>query len=386
MPAAAPFPPAPPPTDRGHTPRRAGLRDWRELSADERIRWDELARQASEPNPFFESWYLLPSLDALASDGAVRLFVLEAGGQWLGVLPIAAPTAYYGRPLPHWASWVHANTFVGAPLVAAGHEAEFWQALLDTLDAAPGRGLFLHLAGQPLGGPVHDGLMAAVETQRRRHGLVWREERAMLASSLSPEGYLDAALPGKKRKELRRQFARLSEQGVLAVERHADADALDSWITAFLNLEAGGWKGRAGSALASSAATASLFREALTGAAARGRLERLALTLDGAPVAMLATFLAPPGAFAFKTAFDERLARFSPGVLLQRENLALLEREGIAWCDSCAAPDHPMIDHFWRERRAIGRWSIALGGPIRRAAFAGLLAAEMGRRPAGVSA
>ena len=36
--------------------------------------------------------------------------------------------------------------------------------------------------------------------------------------------------------------------------------------------------------------------------------------------------LTPPGAFSYKTAFDERYARFSPGVLLQRENLAMLER------------------------------------------------------------
>jgi hypothetical protein len=96
---------------------------------------------------------------------------------------------------------------------------------------------------------------------------------------------------------------------------------------------------------------------------------------------MLATFLTPPGAFSFKTTFDERYARYSPGVLLQRENLAILGRSDIAWSDSCAAADHPMIDHIWRERRAIGRISIAIGGRLRRAAFSFLAKAEMGRRP-----
>jgi hypothetical protein len=48
---------------------------------------------------------------------------------------------------------------------------------------------------------------------------------------------------------------------------------------AFLALEAAGWK--AGSALACDAATADLWRQALRGAAARGRLNRLALHLDG---------------------------------------------------------------------------------------------------------
>ena len=77
---------------------------------------------------------------------------------------------------------------------------------------------------------------------------------------------------------------------------------------------------------------------------------------------MLANFVTPPGACSFKTAFDENFARFSPGVLLQLENLAMLENPQVEWTDSCAAADHPMIDRIWRERRAIGRVSIAIGG------------------------
>src|SRR5262249_15551850 len=151
-----------------------------------------------------------------------------------------------------------------------------------------------------------------------------------------------SALSGKKRKELRRQCARLSELGDVSFERRADARDLDAWIERFLALELAGWKGLAGSALAAEPATAHLFRESLHGAAQRGKLERLTLSLDGEPIAMLATFLTPPGAFSFKTAFDERYARYSPGVLLQRENLAVLDRDDIAWSDSCAAADHPM--------------------------------------------
>ena len=118
---------------------------------------------------------------------------------------------------------------------------------------------------------------------------------------------------GKKRKELRRQHARLSEEGKLKLDRFADDRCLATWIDHFLALEASGWKGAAGSALAAHDATTGLFRDALRGAAQRGRLERLSLTLDGRPVAMLANFITPPGAFSYKTAFDERFARFSPG-------------------------------------------------------------------------
>jgi len=163
-----------------------------------------------------------------------------------------------------------------------------------------------------------------------------------------------------------------------------DNAGLEQCIEDFLALEHSGWKGSAGSALASHHTTAQLFREALPQAAGLGRIERLTLALDGEPLAMLVTFLTAPGAFSYKTAFDERFARFSPGVLLQRANLAMLDDPTIAWTDSCAAADHPMIDHVWRERRAIGRISLGIGGTIRRLTFSALLRLELGRHPAGL--
>lgn len=357
---------------------------WLELSG-EALAWDALARCAAEPNPFFESWYLLPALMVFDPAGQVRLLRFEAGGELAGLLPIIRSPRYYRWPIPNLSSWLHANCFLGAPLVAAGLEREFWRALLPWADRTAGKALFLHLGHMPIGGPLYDALSDVLAEQNRKAALVHREERALLATNETPETYFEAALSGKKRKELRRQFARLSEQGEVRVQRQHDSADLDEWIAQFLALENAGWKGVAGSALAADPATAHLFRESLHGAAAQGRLERLTLRVDGAPIAMLATFLTPPGAYSYKTAFDERFARFSPGVLLQRENLAILERGDIAWSDSCAAADHPMIDHIWRERRAIGRLSIAIGGPLRRALFGRLAALELGRKPAGIA-
>lgn len=353
--------------------------DWRTM-ADDTVAWDALALCAAEPNPFFESWYLLPSLRAFDAAGSIRLLRFEVGGELAGLMPIARNRRYYRHPIPNLSNWLHDNAFLGAPLVAAGLEREFWRTLLTWADGHTGLGLFLHLAQIPLDGPLKSALDIVLAEQARTGGEVHREDRALLHSFESPEAYFEAALSGKKRKELRRQFSRLSELGEVRFERRDDIEGLEDWIHAFLALEKAGWKGLAGSALASDRRTATLFTQGLRGAGARGRLERLTLALDGKPIAMLATFLTPPGAYSFKTAFDEDFARFSPGVLLQRENLAILNRAGIDWTDSCAAADHPMIDHLWRERRAMGHLSIAIGGKLRRAAFARLLAIELSRR------
>lgn len=356
---------------------------WADAAAT--ARWDALALAAGEPNPFFESWYLLPALRRFDPAGKVELVRFERGGELVGLVPVERAWRYGKWPVPHLRVWLHPNCFTGAPLVAKGHERAFWAAFLAWADENSGPALFVHVAQMPLDGGIAATLFGEAERHGRRAALVHREERALLKSGLDPAAYLEQAVRGKKRKELRRQHARLSEAGKLKVERHADDTCLATWIDHFLALEASGWKGREGSALGSAPTTAGLFREALRGAAERGRLERLSLILDGRPIAMLANFITPPGACSFKTAFDEKFARYSPGVLLQLENLAMLEHPEVEWTDSCAAADHPMIDGIWQGRRAIGRVSIAIGGTARRAAFDRFADAELRRNPVGTA-
>ncbi|WP_298601993.1 GNAT family N-acetyltransferase [uncultured Sphingorhabdus sp.] len=338
--------------------------------------WHGLAADCSEPNAFNEHWYLTIALAALDSQGEVELAIVRSNGRLIGLMPRFLSTSYAGLPLRSVQNWLNHNAFLGTPLVAKGFEQLFWQALLSELDRQPNGALFCHLTGMAVDGPVASALEAECHATGRQVALFHREERALLERGLSPEAYLEATMRGKKRKELRRQQNRLAELGQLEFQRSDGREGLDGWIEEFLALERRGWKGANGSALDCADSTRSLFRGALHGAASKGKLELLALRLDGRAIAMLVNFLTPPGAFSFKTAFDEDYSRFSPGVLLQIHNLALLERDGIEWCDSCAAQDHPMIDSIWSGRRAIGRYSVSIGGPLRRAAFAALLFAE----------
>ena len=342
--------------------------------------WQTLAAGAVEPNPFFEPWFLLPSLQAFDPHCEVRLAAFFEGNTLAGLYPLRRSRDYYGYPIPHWTGWLHANAFFGAPLVAAGSERAFWHAMMEQADAHAGSALFLHLPLCPPDGRIAATLEAEALASGRPCGTVRTEERAMLFSGLSADAYFEQSMPNKKRKELRRQAKRLGEEGKLEFDRQEDATDVTAWTAEFLALERAGWKGGEGSALAEDGATCAMFRETMAGAAEAGKLERLTLRLDGKPIAMLANFLTPPGAYSFKTAYDENYARFSPGVLIQRENLALLEREDIEWCDSCAAQGHPMIERIWREKRPIASYSVGIGGKLRRAIFKQLLRRETRER------
>jgi hypothetical protein len=73
-----------------------------------------------------------------------------------------------------------------------------------------------------------------------------------------------------------------------------------------------------------------------------------------------------------KIAYDEKLARFSPGVLLI---LYVTERifadGGVTLADSCAIPNHPMIDNIWRDRLEVA--DVAVGPRSISAAHMGFI-------------
>lgn len=361
------------------------LAPWQEFAVPRAVvRWDHLSADASEANPFFEGWYLLPALRAFAADGSVDLLVFERDGELAGLMPVARARSYERWPFPHLGNWVHANCFLGSPLVQAGLEEEFWTALFDHADSEAGLALFLHLHAMPLEGPLHAALEAVCERQGRPWGTVAAHRRAVLESDLAPDDYRQATLSKRRCRDLRRHLARLRDKGEVRFVWQEGAEDIERWIEDFLQIESLGWKGARGSALACHESTRALFTESLREGASRNRLIRLALTLDGRPVAMLVNFLAKPGSFGFKTAFDPEFAAYSPGILLECEYLATLSRDDIDWCDSCAAADHTVLDRLWTGRRRVGRVSIGIGGPARRTLFAGLLRAELSRNPEGV--
>lgn len=331
--------------------------------------WDDLAAHAAESNVFAEPWFLDASR-SLPQSAGVQLLTVHQGGRLIGAIPLCIDPQYGRLPLGHVETWLHYHSFLGSPLLRAGDEIAAWSAMLDALDRSSwARGL-IHFTGLAEHGPAHRALIAAAKALGRPCPTVHRIERAALAGDLSPEAYYETHVRKKKRKELKRLAARFAEMGALATRRFAAPDDRAAWADAYLALEAKGWKGQAGSALAADAATRAFFHAALAGAEAAGKLDMLRMDLDGRPIAMLVNFLTPPGGFAFKTTFDEDYARFSPGVLLQIENLALLDRPALDWIDSCAVENHSMIDSIWAERRAIVRVTLPLAGARGAATYA----------------
>jgi hypothetical protein len=130
-------------------------------------------------------------------------------------------------------------------------------------------------------------------------------------------------------------------------------DDVDTWIEEYIRLEASGWKRERG-AFACRETDKDYFATIAKAAFEKGKLMLLALRLDGKAIAMKCNFIAPPGSFAYRIAFDENYAGYSPGVMMELENIRRLHHiPADEWMYSCATPKHPMIDRLWLDRRAI---------------------------------
>jgi CelD/BcsL family acetyltransferase involved in cellulose biosynthesis len=350
----------------------------RPVPASRAASWEELARDAAEANAFYAPDMLCAALDHLA--GAEAAHVVEAweGEELIGLLPVSISPRHGRLPIACVTNWMHEHAFFGAPILRRGRETAAWAALLRAIETAPWARGVLHLRGIDAAGASAAALEAVCVEQRRGLTEIHRYDRAMLRSDLPADAYWEANMRSKKRKEIRRLQKRLAELGAVEERMLADPADLDAWCDAFLALEASGWKGQEGTALADDPAHAAFFRQACAAALAAGRLHFLRIDLDGAPIAMLANFRHGEGAFSFKIAIDEAHGRFSPGVLIELFNLhAVQDDPVIAWMDSCAAPGHPMIDSLWAERRSIAQYRVALTGSFgRKAAFALANAAE----------
>lgn len=317
------------------------------LPVAEAPEWAALARAALSPNPFFSPAFLVPYAAGLGL-ADLRLAVVreKAGGRWLAAAPVARRRC--GFLLKERALWAAEYGPLGVPLLHPQAGSETLALLLETAaDGSPS----LRLPFLPVADVVTRRLESAAQGWRWLAGPV--EERASHDGGAEGEAQLASALTTKRRKEMERLKRRLSEEGDLVFDSLRGAGAL-AGMAEFLALERSGWKGRGATALASREATLRFAGEFAARLAAEDGLRLDRMLLDGRPLAMLAVILQGGRAFAWKIAFDEDFARFSPGQHLalhaMRTTLSdpALPRGG----DSLAVPGHPMIEPLWRGRMA----------------------------------
>lgn len=331
--------------------------------------WERLAAEASESNPLFAPDFVLAAAQRFGA--GVVIAAVRGGDGNLAALAPTTPTRL-GRIAPALRVWSHDYGPLGVPLLAA---SDAQAAAAGLIAAADGGALVV--PDLALDGPAARALVAAAAASGRAVTVAGQHERAIFRTGVDPR----EALSAKRRKEYGRQLRRLAEDGAVAQETITEPEAVRAAFEEFLELEARGWKGARGTAMAAQADKSAFAREAVAGLAARGRVVINTLRLDGRMLAGLVSLVARDAAVTWKIAYDESFARYSPGAQVMLDAPVALAARGVTYIDSLATPDHPLINHIWKDRAAIGTLIIAPArGQKRHRLALKLMAAEVRAR------
>ncbi len=320
--------------------------------------WTDLTANALEHNILLGPSLVLAALENLQDGQSVRFALIwqqpdpqsELKRKLIGFFPLTDFRHRWILPVRGAKAWQHLHSFLTTPLLdrsEARMAAEGFFRWLENEPAMPrfllfqfmGRGKVWDIFNQVFSG----NLTPMVEYDRR--------ERAMLKTDLEGEDYLRKSLGAKRNKEYRRLRNRLQDHGEVNVRYTGDPEKIADASTRFLELEARGWKGNRGSALGSNTGEQKFFSNGLGGLAITGNCQVGELMVGEKVVASVVVISSGRTAWMWKITYDEDYSRFSPGVLLVLDlTKTLLAGKEFDFIDSCAMPNHPMINNIWRER------------------------------------
>ncbi|WP_146686050.1 GNAT family N-acetyltransferase [Bradyrhizobium canariense] len=350
-------------------------------------KWRELAERAVEPNGYYlPEWEL--AVNALVPGrtdaSALAAWSDARSTRLVGLMPVVSLWRAYKVPLPALVSAHPYGTLCTPPLDRDLADDAVTQLMQQARKAGAHA---LILRDMSLDGAAMKAFAKVLQRSGLRPQILQSNSRACLDATRDADELLRDALGAKKLKELRRLRQRLAEHGAVRFDVARTPDDVAAAIEIFLALEASGWKGARGTALAQNDGDASFIRRATTALAATSQCEIVTLRAGVTPIAAGIVLRHQDRAFYFKIGIDERFAKFSPGVQLTLDlTRHLCTDPGIATADSTASPDHPMINPIWRGRLAIGDVLIPLrsGDPavllIHAALMSRQFAFELARR------
>lgn len=337
----------------------------------------DLCRRAEAPNLHMAPAAVAAALSfGIKEDDIVVLAAREQGEQrLLGLWALHRTRGLHSGLMPILESpLVPRYEVSSAPMLARERTDDIALALVRAMVEAPELPKTLKLPLLPVEGSVFAALATALAATNSSITTFERWHRPMLAPEPGDdaERYLRRAL-GQGYKKRMQQHRQLEKAGALTYRRHRGTETAAA-LEEFLALEAAGWKGRGGTALARLPHHAAYIREIVQNFAAIDGIRIDLLRLDDAPIAGgLLLDLAGQSHF-LKIAYDESRARLSPGRALAIEMLrADFAASRPFRLDSGAGDRVDPSAYPWGERQEMANAIVALTG--RSAALPRLAAA-----------
>lgn len=276
--------------------------------------WDDLATRC-DASLFMRPGWLRAWLDAFGHR-ALAIYTVLRDGRLVALVPLLR-----GR-FGSLTSPTNDHTPLWAPLADDGAAA---QALARAVLAdGPSR---LRLGILELDRLATRHFVATLERAGYRSVVHHREWSPYIDTTVAPDVF-SKRYTAKQRSSMRRRARRLADAGEVTFETCRGGDGLDDVLAEGIAIEASGWKGRRGTAIACDPATLAFYRHVARWAGEHGWLLLAMLRVDGRMVAFSFGFDHHDVVYGLKLGYDERYAKLSPGLQLMHRivDLALADR------------------------------------------------------------
>jgi CelD/BcsL family acetyltransferase involved in cellulose biosynthesis len=315
--------------------------------------WNALV-EGTANEPFYRHEFLRVWMDNFTPEARLRVLTLRDGeGRLVGALPLTQGRAsLHGVPVRQLSAPANAHSCrfdvlarepeaAAAAFLAHLRADRSWDVLLLTDVPEGGTGWKLHEAARGAGLPV--GAWESLQSPYIPLASSWEEYQKTLQS--------------KFKANCRRRRRKLEEKGRVEVERLEGGLALEGKLEEGFALEASGWKGQRGTAMAQDGRTRGFYTELAREAGYAGRLALYFLRLDGRAVAFQYGLEYGGRYFLLKPGYDESLSDCSPGQLLMEEVLRDCHARGLREFDFLG-PDM-VWKRDWTERVRRHTWLYA---------------------------
>ncbi len=277
--------------------------------------WNAALAKGPRDEPMLRHEWARAFLENFAASASLRTFVVRSGKELHAAMPLvesndrSADTCFV--PMTTWATPTNDHSQRGGILLGRrGLEALplLWQKLVET----PGWGR-LRLRDLPQG--AAEWKLRELAGEAGFPEGLWTSLRSPYLPL--PGGFeaVLARLDSKFRANLRRRRRRLAEQGEVKylVLDGKNAAQLDEGLADFFTIEASGWKGKGGTAIAQRPELVGFYTQLARDAAKRGALSLGFLELAGKRIAAHLSLVHAGRHFLLKLGYDEAFAEFSPG-------------------------------------------------------------------------
>jgi CelD/BcsL family acetyltransferase involved in cellulose biosynthesis len=318
--------------------------------------WNAALARGPRDEPMLRHEWVRAWIESFAPGAPLRTVVARAGRELHAAVPLveqkgkSADTCFL--PMTTW-SLPHNDHSQRGGVLLGRRGKEALAAVWDKLAAMSGWDR-LRVRDLPHGAPEWK-LRDLAEGAGFPCGL-WTSLRSPYLSLPAQYEQVEARVDAKFRQNLRRRRRRLSEQGEVKYVQISgkDANELDCALADFFVIEASGWKGRGGTAIAQRPELVGFYTQIARDAARRGALTLGFLELANRRIAAHLSLVHAGRHYLLKLGYDESFHEHSPGQQLTSEMIrdscrrALVEFDFLGPCMDWKLDWEPALrTHTW---------------------------------------